>query len=220
MAANSFGPCGGVLRIERSPVETLILARHAESDCSARGIVNGDPGSGNCPLTERGDEEARALGRLLAGREIDLYLTSEFARTQQTARIALAGRELSWLELAELNDIRVGAFEGGALDLYTTWAHENAPEERPPGGGESRAEAAARFVHGFRIVLARPERTILVVTHGLAVSYLREAIAGNEPRARHAPVPYARPFEYSADELARALDLFDVWLRAPRWSEA
>jgi hypothetical protein len=58
-----------------------------------------------------------------------------------------------------------------------------------------------------------------VVTHGLVVSYLREATAGNEPRARHAPVPYARPFEYSADELERALDLLDVWLRAPRWNE-
>ena len=201
-------------------METLILSRHAESECSARGIVNGDPSNSDCPLTERGEDEARALGRALAGRQLDLYLTSEFARTQQTARIALTGREPPWLELAELNDIRVGAFEGGALDLYVTWAHENAPEERPPGGGESRAEAAARFVRGFRIVLARPERTILVVTHGLAVSYLREAIAGSEPRARHAPVPYARPFEYSADELERALDLLEGWLRAPRWSES
>jgi broad specificity phosphatase PhoE len=198
-------------------METLILSRHAESECSARGIVNGDPSNSDCPLTERGEDEARALGRALAGRELDLYLTSEFARTQQTARIALAGREPPWLELAELNDIRVGAFEGGALDLYVTWAHENAPEERPPGGGESRAEAAARFVRGFRIVLARPERTILVVTHGLAVSFLREAIAGSAPRARHVPVPYARPFEYSAAELARALELLEVWLEDPRW---
>lgn len=199
-------------------MQNLILSRHAESECSARGIVNGDPANVDCPLSERGEEEARALGRALAGREIDLYATSEFARTRQTARIALAGRELPWLELAELNDIRVGAFEGGALDLYTAWAHENAPDERPPGGGESRAEAAARYVRGFRIVLARPERTILVVTHGLAVSYLREAIAGSEPRARHIPVPYARPFEYSEEELSQALDRLETWLRTPRWS--
>ena len=200
-------------------MKNLILARHAESECSARGIVNGDPES-FCPLSERGEEEARALGHALTGRELDLYVTSEFARTQQTARIALAGRELPWLELAELDDIKVGAFEGGALDLYVAWAHENAPEERPAGGGESRAEAAARFVRGFRIVLARPEPTVLVVTHGLVVSYLREAAAGSEPRARHAPVPYALPFEYGADELGRALDLLDAWLRAPRWSES
>ncbi len=199
-------------------MQTLILARHGESECSARGIVNGDPANVDCPLSERGEKEARALGRSLAGREIDLYSTSEFARTRQTARIALAGRELPWLELADLNDIRVGAFEGGALDLYVTWAHENAPEEQPPGGGESRAEAAARYVRGFRIVLARPERTILVVTHGLAVSYLREAIAGNEPRARHVPVPYARPFEYSEDELSQALYRLETWLENPRWS--
>jgi len=198
-------------------MQVLILSRHAESECSARGIVNGDPKNVDCPLSERGEEEARALGRALAGREIDLYSTSEFARTRQTARIALAGRELPWLQLTELNDIKVGAFEGGALDLYTAWAHENAPEERPPGGGESRAEAAARYVRGFRIVLARPERTILVVTHGLAVSYLREAIAGSEPRARHVPVPYARPFEYGEEELGQALDGLEAWLENPCW---
>lgn len=199
-------------------METLIVARHGESECSARGIVNGEP-NGHCALTERGEEEARALGRSLAGRELDLYVTSEFRRTRQTAQIALAGREPEppWLELAELNDIRVGAFEGGPLDLYTAWAHENAPEEKPPVGGESRAEAAARFVRGFRIVLERPEPAVLVVTHGLAVSYLREAVSGSAPRARHAPVPYARPFEYSADELRQALDLLEVWLQAPHW---
>jgi broad specificity phosphatase PhoE len=202
-------------------MQTLIVARHAESECAARGIANGEPNE-HCPLTERGEEEARALGRALAGRELDLYATSEFRRAQQTARIALAGREpeLPWLELAELNDIRVGAFEGGPLDLYISWAHVNAPAERPPGEGESRAEAAARFARGFRIVLDRPEQTIFVVTHGLAVSFLREAIAGNAPRARHAPVPYARPFEYSTEELAQALALLEDWLRDPRWSDS
>ncbi|MGD0167551.1 MAG: histidine phosphatase family protein [Gaiellaceae bacterium] len=197
-------------------MQTLIVARHAESECSARGIVNGEPNS-LCSLTERGEEEARALGRSLAGRELDLYVTSEFRRARQTAEIALTRRELPWLELAELNDIRVGAFEGGPLDLYTSWAHEHEPEERPVGG-ESRAEAAARFVRGFRIVLARPEPTILVVTHGLVVSYLREATGGVAPRARHAPVPYARPFEYGVEELRQALDLLDAWLQDPHWA--
>lgn len=199
-------------------MQLVLVARHAESECSAQGIVNGEPND-RCPLTERGEEEARALGRSLIGRELDLYVTSEFRRARQTAEIALAGCELPWLELAELNDIRVGAFEGGPLDLYTSWAHTHEPEDPPPGGGESRAEAAARFARGFRIVLERPEPTILVVTHGLAVSFLREAVAGSAPRARHAPAPYARPFEYGAEELARALGLLETWLQDPHWSE-
>ncbi|MHB8059653.1 MAG: histidine phosphatase family protein [Gaiellaceae bacterium] len=201
-------------------MQTILIARHAESECSARGIVNGEPNS-RCPLSERGEEQAGALGRSLLGRRIDLYVTSEFPRARRTAEIALAGREPEppWLELAELNDIRVGAFEQGPLDDYTSWAHSHAPAECPAGGGESRSEAAARFARGFRAVLARTEPAILVVTHGLAVSYLREASAGLGFFARHVPVPYARPFEFEAEELARALDRIETWLKDPRWSE-
>jgi broad specificity phosphatase PhoE len=199
-------------------MQLVLVARHAESECSDQGIVNGEPND-RYSLTKRGKEEARALGRSLVGRELDLYVTSAFRRARQTAEIALAGRELPWLELPELNDIRVGAFESGPLDLYTSWAHTHEPEEQPPGGGESRVEAAARFARGFRIVLARAEPVILVVTHGLAVSFLREASAGRAFRARHVPVPYARPFAFGAGELTQALERLESWLKDPRWSE-
>jgi len=199
-------------------MKTILVARHAESECSIRGIVNGEPNS-RCPLTEHGEEQARALGRSLVGRQIDLYVTSEFPRARRTAEIALAERELLWLELAELNDIRVGAFELGSLEQYTSWAHTHGPEERPAGGGESRSDAAARFARGFRIVLARTEPAILVVTHGLAVSFLREASAGRGFHAHHPPVPYARPFEFGAGELTQALDRLEAWQNDPHWSE-
>jgi probable phosphoglycerate mutase len=199
-------------------MQTILVVRHAESECSFRGIVNGEPNS-RCPLTERGEEQARALGRSLVGRQIDLFATSEFPRARRTAEIALAEREPPWLELAELNDIRVGAFEQGPLEQYTSWAHTHGPEERPPGGGESRSEAATRFAHGLRILLDRAELVILVVTHGLAVSFLREASTGQGFHARHITVPYARPFEFSAEELAQALDRLEAWSASPRWSE-
>ena len=199
-------------------MQTVLVTRHAESECSDRGIVNGEPNT-RCPLTEHGEEQARALGRSLVGRQIDLYVTSEFPRARRTAEIALAGRELPWLELAELNDIRVGAFERGPLEQYTSWAHTHEPGEQPAGGGESRRQAAARFVNGFRVVLARLEPVILVVTHGLAVSFLREAAAGQGFHAHHVPVPYARPFEFGAEQFAQALERLDGWQKDPHWSD-
>jgi broad specificity phosphatase PhoE len=198
-------------------MQLVIVARHAESECSKQDIVNGEP-SYHCPLTEHGEEQARALGRSLAGGQLDLYVTSEFRRTQQTAEIVLSGRELPWLELADLNDVRVGAFEGGPLGLYTSWAHTHGPEEKPPGG-ESRVEVAARFARGLHTVLARPEVVALVIVHGLTLSFVREAVAGSGFYACHAPVPYARPFEYQAEELAQALDRLEAWIENPRWSE-
>ena len=68
----------------------MILARHGESVFSERQLVNGDvavPG----PLTARGEEEARALGRAIADDPIDLCVTTEFERTRQTADLALDG---------------------------------------------------------------------------------------------------------------------------------
>src|SRR5262245_8956836 len=76
-----------------SVVETLLLARHGESEYSARGAVNGDPRIA-CPLTDTGREQARALGRALAGDRVDLCVVTEFERVRETADLALAGRDV------------------------------------------------------------------------------------------------------------------------------
>src|SRR5436190_1604486 len=81
----------------------------------------------------------------------------------ESAEIALAGRDVPRLVVPELNDIGIGAFEGGTLDDYRAWAWAQEPEVEGPGGAESRAAVAARYARGFRIVLERPERTVLVV---------------------------------------------------------
>ena len=53
-------------------MERAIFARHGESEFSAAGTVNGDPLVEGGALTDRGREDARALGMLLADDEIYL----------------------------------------------------------------------------------------------------------------------------------------------------
>src|SRR5439155_14309103 len=74
-------------------VKRLIVARHAESEYNVLGLLNGDP-SVPCPLTARGRDQARALGRALAEQTIDLRITTDFPRTRETADIALASRNI------------------------------------------------------------------------------------------------------------------------------
>jgi broad specificity phosphatase PhoE len=197
-------------------VERAILARHGETELSCRGLTNGDPRVA-CPLTAHGREEAHRLGELLATEPIDLCVTSAFERTRETADLALAGRNVSRLVLPELNDIRFGEFEGRALTDYRTWAHAHTPEEEVPGGGESRVETIRRYVDGYRIVLGRPERTILVVAHGLPVRYVLDAVDGTGPVAKIKQVPYAEPFPVSAAQLTAAVEHLERWLREPAW---
>src|SRR6266566_5162060 len=199
-----------------SLVNEVLLTRHAESEFSVRGVTNGDPAV-EVGLTETGREQARHLGELLAATPVELCVVSEFQRAQETADIALEGREISRLVFPELNDIRFGAFESRLLAEYRAWARAHGPEDEPPGGGESRAATVRRYVTGYRTILARPERTILVVAHSLPVRYALSAAAGHLPAPAVEPVPYAEPFPLSASELTEAVERLEAWARAPAW---
>ena len=197
-------------------MERAILARHGESELSCQGLTNGDPRVA-CPLTDRGRQEARHLGELLATEPIDLCVTSEFERARETADLALAGRNIPRVVLPELNDIRFGEFEGRALTEYREWAHAHGPEEEVPGDGESRVETIRRYVQAYRTLLTLPERTILVVAHGLPIRYVIDAIAGRIPAPKVELIPYAEPFPVSASALTAAVERLEAWLLEPAW---
>ena len=195
-------------------METAILVRHGESWFSIEGRVNGDP-SVDRGLTEAGREQAAALGILIRDDPIDLCVITEFKRTHETAQIALAGRDVPRLVLPELDDIRFGSFENGAFTEYIRWAHSHGPTEEAPGGGESRVDAARRFVVGYRQVLERPEATVLVIGHGLPLRYVLSALVELDPVAKVDPVEHAEPFRVSAAQLERAVERLEAWTENP-----
>lgn len=194
-------------------MRTLIAARHGESELSAKQLVNGDPGVA-CPLTEAGRVQARSLGTALAGKSIDLCAVTEFERVRETAELALAGRDVPFLVVPELNDPRYGEFEGGPLDGYREWVWGKGPLDAPVGG-EHRGEIAARYAAGCRTLLGRPEATVLLVAHSLTIAYLRDAAAGTAPRSRTDLVEYAQALTLGVAELERAVDVLEAWAAAP-----
>ena len=196
-------------------MEVAILVRHAESQFSSRGVVNGDPSVTGGALTETGRAQARALGRALAREPIDLCVTSEFERVRETADLALEGRGVPRLVLPELNDIRFGSFEGKLLTDYRGWAWNRGPDDSCPGGGESRVAAARRFTKAFRNVLERPEGTILVVAHGLPIRYVVDAARASNPAQRAELIGYAEPHRVAAADLERAVERLEAWVADP-----
>jgi len=196
-------------------VHRSLLTRHAESEFSVRGLTNGDPEI-EVALTELGREQARRLGENLAQTELDLCVVSEFQRARETADLALEGRDIPRLVMPELNDIRFGEFESRLLDDYRAWARSHGPEDEV-AGGESRTESVRRYVAGFRKLLARPERTILVVAHSLPIRYALDAAAGSLPRPAVPQVPYAEALPLSEAELTQAVERLEIWALAPAW---
>jgi broad specificity phosphatase PhoE len=85
---------------------SITLVRHARSEANAAGIWQGQ---GDAALAQEGRDQARALEPRLADRQFDVVISSDLARTQETAE--LAGRtpdriEKSWREMD------LGAWEG------------------------------------------------------------------------------------------------------------
>jgi broad specificity phosphatase PhoE len=197
-------------------MDEVILARHGESEFSVVGNVNGDPAIA-CALTPTGEEQARRLGERLADVEIDLCVTSEFERVRQTADLALAGRDVPRLVLPELNDVRFGRFEGGTLADYRVWAAANDPTVEAPGGGESRSSTVGRYVRAYRTILERPERLVFVVTHGLPIRYVLNALEHTDPAPIVEQVAYAEPHRLTSRQLEEAVDGLERWAAAPFW---
>jgi probable phosphoglycerate mutase len=193
-------------------MERLILARHGESEYSARGLVNGDPRR-PCRLTPSGRAQAQRLGKLLRVEPIDLCVTSEFERTKETAEIALAQRrEVPRLVVPELNDHPAGRFEGMEIAEYLEWAHASSSREPIPGAAESRLDALRRFARGYRMLLERPEPTIVAILHSLPISYL---LAG--PLQRLPLLDYAAPATILAAEVAADVERLENWANGPTW---
>jgi broad specificity phosphatase PhoE len=181
----------------------FVIARHAESTLNELSLVNGDP-SVQVGLTERGCEEATLLGLQVAHIPLDACFHTRFARTRDTALIALTGRDVELYEEPLLDDIDVGELEGKPIEDYRTWKRAHTRDERFPGG-ESVNDAARRYAEGFARVLAAPHQNVLVVSHEIPLRYALNGAAGSDQL--DGPVrnlENARPFLFEEEALARA----------------
>jgi broad specificity phosphatase PhoE len=194
-------------------MERLLLARHAESEYSARELLNGDPAIA-VSLTQEGEAQARRLGEALAGEPIDLCAVTEFARTRETAEVALAGRDVPLVVVPELNDHPAGRYEGRPIAEYLEWAHIAGPDDVIPGANVSRAAVVERFARGFRTLLERPEAVLLAVLHSLPIAYLLAAVAGRDPASRMEMLPYAEVRELTTQDVERGTARLERWRSA------
>jgi broad specificity phosphatase PhoE len=181
----------------------FVMARHGESTLNLERRVNGDP-TQPVELTERGRFEATQLGQQLLGVHLDVCLHSRFPRTEQTARIALEGRDVPFEVEPLFDDIDVGDLEGARIEDYREWKHGH-PRSEPFPGGESLDDAARRYVDGFRRLLASPHDSVLLVTHEIPIRYALNGAAGSSSLDGPAhELPNAEPFLFDEDGLRRA----------------
>jgi len=187
----------------------FLLVRHGQSLFNVDQVVNGDPALDR-GLSELGIEEAERLGGEIAALPVDLAAVSPFPRALQTANIALGSRGVGDQKVPrlvddDLGDVRIGKLEGASLDSYrASPAHANRKERFP--GGESLDEATLRYVAALERLLARDERTTLVVCHEIPVRYAVNAAGGSDDlNGPLRSVANATPYLFDDDSLRRAV---------------
>jgi broad specificity phosphatase PhoE len=193
-------------------VKVFVIARHGESTLNEQNVVNGDPAL-HVPLTDKGRDEARLLGQQVAHLPIDVCVHSQFGRTLETAEVALDGRKIPQAVEPLLGDIDVGELEGRTLDDYREWKKEHDRSDAFPGG-ESLDDAARRYARAFRNLLARPEATILVVTHEIPLRYaLNAAAESDDLDGPTHQIANATPYLFDGDALRRAAEHIEQLVR-------
>jgi broad specificity phosphatase PhoE len=183
----------------------FVMARHGESVLNLERRVNGDP-TREVDLTERGRFEATQLGQQLQGLRLDACLHSRFPRTEQSARIALEGRDVPFDVEPLFDDIDVGDLEGSRIEDYREWKHGH-PRSEPFPGGESLDDAARRYAEGFRRLLESAHEAVLLVTHEIPIRYALNGAIGSDTLDGPAhELPNAAPFLFDEGGLRRAVE--------------
>jgi probable phosphoglycerate mutase len=124
---------------ERDGEGALWLVRHGETEWSASGRHTGRT---DIPLTEKGEAEAEALGKLLAGHSFARVLTSPMGRAMETCRLAGFGDVAETTD--DLREWDYGDYEGRkTVDIRKERPGWTLFDDGVPNG-ETAAQVGAR----------------------------------------------------------------------------
>ncbi len=165
----------------------LYLVRHGETQWNKMRRVQG---RSDVPLNEYGEYLARCTAEGLRDVEFDLAYTSPLIRARQTAEIILEGRDVPLIDEPRIQEISFGVREGMCFQgrdrdpeseefsrFFTDTANYKVPKE-----GESIQHLLERVETFLKELYAKEElqgRTILLSTHGAALTAMLNCMKGN-----------------------------------------
>jgi probable phosphoglycerate mutase len=157
------------LPFDRTRRRRVYLMRHAEAEY-IRADGSRAPDSRVVGLTDRGREEARAMGELMSAIPFDRAIVSGLRRTLETAERVLAGRGPALEILSDLEEIRGGDLAARAKLSPPDYAYAMFQAAEPGhcfAAGEAFAKFVERVVPAYAKVIEDPNwTTLLMVCHG------------------------------------------------------
>lgn len=178
----------------------VVLVRHGESELNAANRAGQAIlcGQYDTPLTERGREQARQVGRMLAVRDdlaLDRAVSSTLSRARETLELLLAEfpRALERLPASPtINERSLGEFEGlSEEEVYARhpefrddprWNRFRDDWEQKAPGGESLGDVSRRAWRQIEQWLGDATGDLLVVSHSMTIRCVVGVACGVEPR--------------------------------------
>ncbi|MFI6697752.1 histidine phosphatase family protein [Streptomyces sp. NPDC050509] len=161
----------------------LLLIRHGQTPSNLAGLLDtAAPGPG---LTGTGERQAAALPAVLADEDIGALYVSTLVRTRLTAAPLAAARGLEIRVREGIRELAAGELEMRGDEesvrryLTTAFAWSAGETELRMPGGESGAEALARFDAVVAEAAATGAGTVALVSHGAAIRMWTAARAQN-----------------------------------------
>jgi len=157
-------------------MKNIFILRHGETDLNRNGIVQG---SGvNTHLNEFGRHQAQAFFKRYQHHPFEVVLTSALRRTHQTVGNFI-DLGLPWEQWPEINEISWGHHEGKTSTPAMHKEYANMTNHWKTGnyharidGGESAQDLADRIQTFVQHLRNRPEKEILICSHGRAMRCL------------------------------------------------
>ena len=166
----------------------LLIVRHAQSEWNAAGRWQGwaDP-----PLTEAGEEQARAAVAELLDQGLEAVASSDLRRARRTAEILAEGLDLGPVHVDEgLRERNVGDFTGLTREeIDARWpgvlAEWRAGRVRQAPGGEGDEFIERVLTALDRLAERYAGRRVLVVAHGGLIRTVHRHLGGEPGPAHH-----------------------------------
>lgn len=161
-------------------LKTLVLIRHGELPEEARGRFIG---RSDVPLSESGREMCRELGTIFPRFEVEKLYVSPLRRALESAELVAPGfpftidPRLAEIDFGDCSELTYQELFEQYPDISAAWERRENLRTVTFPGGESVQDVAERVREFLEQILAEPEETVGVVTHGGVLVYLlREAL--------------------------------------------
>lgn len=161
---------------------TVLLVRHGEIENPQKAIPFRASGF---PLSEKGQDDVKRLGKILSDREVAVIYTSPILRCRQTAEI-ISGQLQNKVSvsvderLTEVDSPFAQMDEGGYFRMVAKESLYHLPEQLAKG------ESAEKIIGRMRSFLDEAlekfaDRTVIAVSHGDPIMLLWVSLMGKDP---------------------------------------